>query len=68
MANHDTPQPAAYGMAEFARLHGISRGMAYKELEAGRLRTFRIGRRRLVSRQAAEEWLEAPLAEAETAA
>ena len=44
---------------------GISRALAYIEAKNGRLRTFKVGRSRLVSREAQREYIQER--EAETA-
>ena len=44
-------------VAEFCHQHGISRGTFYKLLGEGRgPKAIKIGRRTLISREAAEEW------------
>ena len=48
---------AAYGVTEFCRRHGFSRGFLYAEWREGRgPRYMQIGDRRLISREAAAEW------------
>lgn len=44
---------------------GIGRSMLYKEIAAGRLKTFTVGTRRLISRSALEAWVKEREAEAE---
>jgi excisionase family DNA binding protein len=48
--------PRAYSIEEFAHCYGIGRTLAYREIAAGRLRIFKVGRRTLISADAAEEW------------
>ena len=44
-------------VAEFCRQHGISRGTFYKELGQGRgPKAVKVGRRTLISAEAAEDW------------
>jgi excisionase family DNA binding protein len=44
-------------VAEFCRQHGISRGLFYNLLREGRApRVMKVGRRTLISYEAAEEW------------
>ena len=58
----------AYSIAEFIQASGIrSRTGVYSEINKGRLKTFKVGRRRLISREAAEQWLERRQREAEEA-
>jgi hypothetical protein len=46
----------AYDIRSFCRAYGISRSFAYLEKKAGRLRSFKAGRKTLISREAAEAW------------
>ena len=49
--------PMMYSVSEFCRAHGISRGTFYKLLADGRgPKVAKIGRRTLISTEAAEEW------------
>jgi excisionase family DNA binding protein len=53
------PQPApvgAFSVHEFASAFKISRSTTYELIESGQLRSFHVGRRRLISYQAAREW------------
>lgn len=53
-----TPKPRlAYGIAEFAESIGMSRAFAYQEKAAGRLQTFKLGKRTLVSDEEARRYL-----------
>jgi len=53
-----TPKPRlAYGMEEFAESIGMSRTFVYGEKSAGRLRTFKLGKRTLVSDDEARRYL-----------
>lgn len=47
----------AYDVATFCQLHGIGRTLAYKEIKEGRLKILKVGRRTLVTAQAASDWL-----------
>lgn len=48
---------AAYSPAEFCRAHGISRTLYYDQKRRGNgPRTFKVGRRELISREAAADW------------
>ncbi|MCB1635687.1 MAG: hypothetical protein KDI51_13940 [Xanthomonadales bacterium] len=51
------PQPMAYSLASFCDAYDVPRSRAYEEIAAGRLQTFKIGRRRMVSAAAAAAWL-----------
>lgn len=46
----------AYSITEFCELYGVGRSTAYNEMKKGRLRYVHVGRRRLIPRDAAEEW------------
>lgn len=45
-------------LPEFCGRHSISRTAAYREINDGRLRITKVGRRTLVARTDAEAWLE----------
>ncbi len=47
----------SYSVSDFCRAHGISRALLYKLLRDGRgPRIMKVGRRTLISQEAAEEW------------
>jgi len=46
----------AYDIKSFCRAYNISRSFAYLEIQAGRLKRFKAGRKTLISREAAEAW------------
>lgn len=49
--------PLMFSVAEFCHTHGISRGTFYKLLGEGRgPKAVKIGRRTLISNEAAEAW------------
>ena len=49
----------AFSVTEFCLGYGIGRTIAYQEIAAGRLRAVKVGRRTLITRDAAEGWLAA---------
>ncbi len=49
----------AFSVTQFCRGYGIGRTNAYAEIAAGRLRAVKLGRRTLISVDAAEAWLAA---------
>ena len=52
-----TPAPkAALTVDEFCYDNNVGRTTAYKEIAAGRLRTMKIGAKRLISREAGQDW------------
>lgn len=54
--------PAArqgYPVPEAAQQIGVSRALAFKLIASGRLRSFRVGRRRLVSAEAIRDFIHA---------
>ncbi len=55
--DRDGPPPRAFPLSEFCRIYGIGRTLAYDEIADGRLRAVKVGRRTLITRDAAEEWL-----------
>ena len=52
-------EPQAYDIRSFCAAYSVSRSFAYLEIKAGRLKPLKAGRRTLISRQAAEDWLNA---------
>ena len=48
----------AYDIQSFCKAHSISRSFVYLEIKAGRLKPCKAGRRTLISREAAEAWLQ----------
>ena len=48
--------PGAYSVESFAKAHTLGRTQVYEEINDGRLRTFLVGKRRLISVEAATEW------------
>lgn len=47
----------ALSIDAFCSRYGIGRTTAYQEIAAGRLRAVKVGRRTLITRDAAEAWL-----------
>lgn len=59
MKGQESPQQEAFTIAGFCKAHGISKGMFYILLGENRApETMLVGRRRLISREAAEKWRE----------
>lgn len=48
----------AYTINEFCEAAGIGRSKAYLEIKSGRLRAIKIGRRTVIRRKDAEDWLD----------
>lgn len=55
--NREPAPRLAYTLDEFCAASGLTRTRAYDEIAAGRLRTFKVGRRRMVSADAARDFL-----------
>lgn len=55
--------PMAVDPGEAARLLGIGRTKTYEEIASGRLRSAKIGKRRLITVEAIKDWLSAREAE-----
>jgi len=55
--DHKTPAPAAFSVHEFCRAHSISRALFYllQRRKTGP-RVMRVGRRTLITAEAAENW------------
>jgi hypothetical protein len=49
-------EPVAFRVSEFCRVYVISKASFYREVQAGRLRILKRGRRSLVERSEAERW------------
>ncbi|MBL8226028.1 MAG: helix-turn-helix domain-containing protein [Chromatiales bacterium] len=48
--------PLAMSVETFAKLHAIGRTTAYYEIKAGRLRAAKVGKRTLITAEAAADW------------
>jgi excisionase family DNA binding protein len=46
----------AFTVSEFIDLFKVGRSTAYQEIQSGRLPTYKVGRRRYISVDAAREW------------
>lgn len=55
------PRPVkhAYSVTEAMESLGLSRQAVYNELNSGRLRSFKLGRRRMIPADALPAWLDA---------
>lgn len=58
-----TDGKVAYTRLELARAASVGRNAILDEIHAGRLKAFRQGRKWLIPRKSAEEWLERRLEE-----
>ncbi len=47
----------AFSILQFCNWAGIGRSLAYKEIESGQLKIKKVGRRTLVTMDAARDWL-----------
>jgi excisionase family DNA binding protein len=47
----------AYSIPQFCEAYGVGRSLVYQEIRSKRLRATKIGRRTLISAEAAQEWL-----------
>ena len=47
----------AFSVPDAARLAGLGKSLLYEQIKQGKLRTFKVGNRRLVSRDALEEYI-----------
>lgn len=55
MTIHETAR--AFDIPTFCKRYGIGRSTAYREIKFRRLETLKVGRRTLISADAAERWL-----------
>ena len=46
----------AFSIAEFGSIHGVGKTLTYGEINSGRLKTMKVGDRRLISTEAAAAW------------
>lgn len=58
MKTTHNPERLALTVSQAAEMIGIGRTKLYDEIRSNRLRTFRIGRRRLVTVAAIRDWVE----------
>lgn len=58
-AKSATHSRRAFSISDFCRRYGIGRTNVYREIAAGRLGAVKVGRRTLITRDAAEAWLAA---------
>lgn len=49
--------PHAYDILTFCDLYGIGRTLAYREIKEGRLKIVKVGRRTIITAEAAKQWL-----------
>ena len=57
MSHSDISQKQAYSVTQFCAVHSISRAMFYVLRKQGKgPRTMKVGRRTLISKEAAREW------------
>jgi excisionase family DNA binding protein len=61
--NDDLAEPLVVTVAQAARLLGISERQVFYELRAGRIRSFTIGRRRLIPVTAVNDYIMERVAE-----
>lgn len=55
--NYSNSPRIAYSIDDVIRLAGLSRQTVYNEINRGRLKTFTVGRRRLISPHALNDWM-----------
>jgi excisionase family DNA binding protein len=48
---------SAFSIDDFCSRYGIGRTTAYEEIRTGRLEAVKVGRRTLITEQAAQDWL-----------
>lgn len=56
-ATLDKNQKRALSVDAFCDVYSVGRTLAYNQISIGRLQSFTIGRKRLISVEAAEAWL-----------
>lgn len=68
MSDHESLEPLAYDIPDACEVLRLSRSFIYEEIKRGRLRAVKCGRRTLIRRQDAEEYLDLLSREQEAAA
>jgi hypothetical protein len=48
----------ATSLDEFCAVNAVSRATAYREIDAGRLEARKVGRKTIVTKEAARDWLQ----------
>lgn len=56
--NATVPSKLSYNVAEVVAATGLNRSAVYVALSSGGLRSFKLGRRRMVSASALKDWIE----------
>ena len=51
------PDKEAFSVNEFCHAYGVGRSFTYQEINSGRLKTAKVGNRRIIPVPAAREWL-----------
>ena len=54
---HGSARQRAMSIAEFCERYGPGRTKAYEELKSGRLRSWKMGKRTIITEDDAEDWL-----------
>ena len=60
--NSDISKKLAYSVPEFCAVASIGRSLVYDEIASGRLKTFKVGRRRLIPATEGQRWMESLIA------
>ncbi len=47
----------SFSIKDFSTASGVCIQTVYNEINSGRLKTFKVGRRRFISKQSAAQWL-----------
>lgn len=55
---HPNVEKQAYRPQEFQAAYGIAKSYFYEQIAQGRLKVIKVGRATLVTREAADEWLQ----------
>jgi len=45
-----------FTILEFSEVYGLSKTLIYSEIKKGTLRPFKVGKKTLISKEAAEQW------------
>lgn len=68
MSQHDANPKLSYNVDEAIAVTGMNRNALYRAISANQIKTFKVGKRRMVSARALREFIEAREKEASSAA
>jgi excisionase family DNA binding protein len=58
MSLEQSPTKLAYGISEVVEATNVGRSRLYEDIRAGKLKTFKVGKRTLIAADDLKKWLE----------